>query len=273
MKSKPSSLKKKKALLTLNKLRLRVAAGSSCIFGRSCCSLGMFNASIMLWGPLVLVKATAHAQLTSARITLLLYLLILCLLLTLSTWSGGASTCWPGTYILPHSDPLPPQGGTGLPRLISSSSGCPPGWLCSGKLIFKQYDQDGRTVKPVSLRCHIKLITINLPDVGVSILFFVNRLSKPVLFHSSLSYFVFPRCSLASWIPSYSYVPCPPVTSALLTWLPTWSTRCMSWRQPWLCLSSLTRGLRCSSSRSVLIVNNYQKMNSDSDNEIIYFTF
>ncbi len=70
----------------------------------------------------------------------LLHLLIPCLLLALSAWAGGATTCRPGTYSLPHSDPLPPQGGTGLPRLISGSSGCPPGWLCSGKLRFIQYD-------------------------------------------------------------------------------------------------------------------------------------
>lgn len=119
----------------------------------------------MLWGPLVLVKATAHTQSISARMTL-----TPCLLLALSAWAGGAATCRPGTYSLPNSDPLPPQGGAGLSRFISGSSGCPPGWLCSGKLIFIQYGLDWTKVKVISLHWHISNCCIlNLWDINVFI--------------------------------------------------------------------------------------------------------
>lgn len=50
-------------------------------------------------------------------------------------WTGGASTCRLGANRFSYTDPLPPQGGAGLPWFISGSSGCSPGWLCSGKLI------------------------------------------------------------------------------------------------------------------------------------------
>lgn len=57
-----------------------------------------------------------------------------CPFLALPARAGGAPTCRPGTHSLPHADPLPPQGGTGLARLFGGASGCPPGRLCTGKL-------------------------------------------------------------------------------------------------------------------------------------------
>lgn len=112
-------------------------------------------------------------------------------------------------------------------------------------------------VKLPSLTYFNKLLyLLNLWGINVLLFVFITRLSKPVC------YFVSPRCCLASWIPSYSCVLCQPVTSAQLTWLPTWSTHCTSWRPRWLSSSSLTRGLRCSSSRSAW------QISSESDNKI-----
>lgn len=146
--------------------------------------------------------------------------------LTPSACAGGAATCRPWTYSLPHSDALPPQGGAGLPRFIGGSTGCSPGWLCSGKAHIYVWSGWERIVL---------------------MLLFLIEWHWTYLFAS-------PRCSPASWIRFYSCVPCRPVTWALLTWLATWSTRCTSWRPRSLCLSSPTRGSRCSSSRSAWIL-------------------
>lgn len=157
--------------------------------------------------------------------------------MVLTAWAGGAATCRPWTYSIPHPDPLPPQGGASLARLFSGSSWCPPGWLCSGKYTFSRHD-------PGEKKLDLLFYLISYCCSNVYRIW--------ILFHSSpstQSCVVSTRCSLASWIPSYSCVPYQPVTLAQLTWLHTWSTLCMSWRPPWLCLSSLTRGWRCSSSR------------------------
>lgn len=153
------------------------------------------------------MKATARAQLISARTSIAASPFLHHLVPPLSAPAGGATTCRLGTYGLPHSDPLTPQGGAGLPRLVGGSSGCPPGGLCSGELAVKQWES----------RTRLPALSHRTP--------MCDCLFSPL---SDLSLFIFPRCSPASWIPSCSYVLCLPVTWALLTWLPTWSTPCMS---------------------------------------------